>query len=101
MANITASVAPFANQTFGVSAITSEQDTIFDIPFTHLPHPATPLWHHDHFIIHPRPPRQKDKPYITHPSKTVLTKNTASIKILFATASSPVTHLKIAMYAIF
>jgi hypothetical protein len=60
-----------------------------------------PLWQHDHFSIHPRPPKQKEKPYTANPSKTVLTNNTVPIKILLATAPSPVTHLKIAMYAIF
>jgi hypothetical protein len=79
----------------------AETPPLFDIPFTHLPHPSTPLWHHDHFLLHPRPPKQKQKPYTIHSSKTVLSDNTAPIKILITTAPSPVTHLKIAMFAIF
>jgi hypothetical protein len=40
--------------------------------FIHPPHPATPLWHHDRFIIHPHPHIQKQIPHTVHPSKTVL-----------------------------
>jgi hypothetical protein len=78
----------------------AETPFLAPIPFTYPLHPATPTWHNTHFTLLPRPTRPK-KTNTVHPSKTALLENTAHLKILFATAPSPVVHLKFVSFATF
>jgi hypothetical protein len=79
----------------------AETPTLTTNPFIYPLHPSTPLWHHNRFLIIPKPPPKKKVNYTVHPSKTVLLNNTAPIKIFISTTASPLTHLKFTTYAIF
>jgi hypothetical protein len=75
----------------------SETPPLHNTPFTYPLHPSTPTWHHPSFSIHSRFKKRNT----INPSKTVITNNTAHIKIFFAATTSPSLHLKSVTYAVF